>query len=127
TVTVDRTTGQVVDVVVGDKGDPARRETLALSPGQIEELWALGGRSEAVGGAPQDVEWAYAAGRLHVLQCRPVTTMPGTGDGEVRIWDNSNIIESYGEVTAPLTFSFARHMYGRLYREYCGLLGVPRK
>src|SRR5262249_35090428 len=142
TITLDRATATVTAAVVGEKRelvtvapgagchtvgvDPARREELALAPDQIERLRATGERIEALYGAPQDVEWAYAGGRLYVLQSRPITTMPGDGTGEVRIWDNSNIIESYGEVTAPLTFGFARYMYGRVYREYCSLLGVPR-
>jgi pyruvate,water dikinase len=142
TITLDRATATVTAAVVGEKRelvtvapgggcrtvevDPARREELALAPDQIERLRATGERIEALYGAPQDVEWAYAGDRLYVLQSRPITTMPGDGTGEVRIWDNSNIIESYGEVTAPLTFSFARYMYGRVYRECCSLLGVPR-
>ncbi len=28
-------------------------------------------------------------------------------EGELRLWDNSNIVESYSGVTTPLTFSFA--------------------
>jgi pyruvate,water dikinase len=142
TITVDRARAAVTDVVVGEKRDrvalrpgsgchlvevdPARRATPALTAEQIELLRATGEWIEKLYAAPQDIEWAFAGGRLHVLQSRPITTVPDDGTGEVRVWDNSNIIESYGEITAPLTFSFARHMYGRLYREYCSLLGVPR-
>ncbi|GAA1799094.1 phosphoenolpyruvate synthase [Planosporangium flavigriseum] len=144
TVTVDRTSGAVTDVVVGEKREritraagagcrtervePGRRAALALTTAQIHLLRATGERIEELYGAPQDVEWAFADDRLYVLQARPITALPG-GEGagdDVRVWDNSNIIESYGEITAPLTFSFAREMYGRVYREYCSLLGVPR-
>lgn len=41
------------------------------------------------------------------------------------LWDNSNIVESYSGVTTPLTFSFARGAYQRVYTELCRLLGVP--
>lgn len=44
--------------------------------------------------------------------------------GERRIWDNSNIIESYSGVTTPLTFSFARAVYEEVYRQFCGVMGV---
>lgn len=87
-------------------------------------------------GAPQDVEWALAddpAGgprRLFILQARPITTHVsspaaplGTG-GERRLWDNSNIVESYSGVTTPLTFSFARSVYEEVYIQFCRLLGV---
>ncbi|NJC74043.1 phosphoenolpyruvate synthase [Planosporangium thailandense] len=143
TITLDRATGAVTAVVVGEKRDrvmagpapgcrtvavdPQRRAEPALTPAQIDALRTTGERIEALYGRPQDIEWAFADGRLYLLQSRPITaTVEGDGGGDVRVWDNSNIIESYGEVTAPLTFSFARHMYGRLYREYCSLLGVPR-
>ena len=45
--------------------------------------------------------------------------------GELNIWDNSNIAESYGGVTTPLTFSFARRVYEEVYREFCRIFGVP--
>lgn len=48
------------------------RET--LSPEQVKTVaeWSL--RCEEHFGAPQDVEWAIAKGRFHLLQSRPVTT-----------------------------------------------------
>lgn len=45
--------------------------------------------------------------------------------GERRIWDNSNIVESYSGVTTPLTFSFARGVYEEAYPQLCRVLGVP--
>lgn len=78
-------------------------------------------------GRPQDVEWAIAGGRIWVLQARPITALVGVPDpdGEVRLWDNSNITESYGGITLPLTFSFARSAYEAVYRQFCRLLKVP--
>jgi rifampicin phosphotransferase len=58
--------------------------------------------------------------RLVILQARPITTLAG---GERRIWDNSNIVESYAGVTTPLTFSFARAVYEDVYRQFCGSWG----
>jgi phosphohistidine swiveling domain-containing protein len=60
----------------------------------------------------------------------PAATPAATGaepDGELRIWDNSNIAESYAGVTTPLTFSFALHAYEEVYRELVRLLGVPER
>jgi pyruvate,water dikinase len=143
TVTLDRASGAVKDTVIGQKServdahptgsgcvtedvDPARRERLCLDPGQLDSLRATAERIEELFGAPQDVEWAIADGRLWVLQSRPITNIAPDPDAEVRLWDNSNIVESFGAVTAPLTFSFARHSYHRVYRDYCAVLGVPR-
>lgn len=79
-------------------------------------------------GRAQDIEWAIERGRLHLLQSRPVTTLAGLADpdGGRRIWDNSNIAESYGGITTPLTFSFARTVYAEVYRQFCVMMAVPR-
>ena len=44
-----------------------------LEDDQIRELTAVVCRIEDIYGQPTDVEWAYAGGRLHVLQARPIT------------------------------------------------------
>ncbi|MGW4249738.1 phosphoenolpyruvate synthase, partial [Nocardia sp. NPDC004722] len=47
------------------------------------------------------------------------------GVDERRIWDNSNIIESFSGITSPLTFTTAADIYGRVYRGYAASLRVP--
>ena len=107
---------------------------------------AAAGLADALG-APQDIEWALsgegAPRRLLLLQTRPITTLgdavavasaasgilgaspgPTHSTGTRRVWDNSNIAESYGGVTTPLTFSFARGVYEEAYRQFCRLMGV---
>ncbi|MCM2255786.1 MAG: PEP-utilizing enzyme [Vicinamibacteria bacterium] len=88
----------------------------ALSEAQARALRDLGLKIERAFGEPQDVEWAIeASGQTWVLQARPVT---GTGAGRSqRVWDNSNIVESYPGLTLPLTFSFARQAYETAFRE----------
>ncbi|GAA2726946.1 phosphoenolpyruvate synthase [Actinocorallia aurantiaca] len=141
TLTLDRPSRVVGDAVIGEKAERLdagpggtalspvssfARERFALTNEQVGELGDLAEEIEDLFGAPQDVEWALRDGVFHVLQSRPITTLR-EAEGEVRVWDNSNIIESFGEVTAPLTFSFARHVYQRVYRDYVRLLGVPRR
>jgi pyruvate,water dikinase len=77
-------------------------------------------------GAPQDIEWALKDGRLYLLQSRPITSLRQLPDpdGALSLWDNSNIVESYGGVTTPLTYSFARYAYEQVYRRFLLLLGV---
>ena len=42
------------------------------------------------------------------------------------IYDNSNLAESYSGPTSPLTFSFARFVYEKVYIEFCSLMGVRK-
>jgi phosphohistidine swiveling domain-containing protein len=97
-----------------------------LDDEQVLAVAALARRCERHFGLPQDIEWALAGGSLYLLQSRPITALTGARDpdGAYALWDNSNIAESYGGVTTPLTFSFARHAYSAVYRELCRLLGV---
>jgi len=46
-----------------------------LEPAQLDEVLALGQSLEARMGWPVDVEGAFHHGRLHLLQCRPITTL----------------------------------------------------
>lgn len=147
---VDKLSGSVVESVLGEKAtgyragdaqgcvvvevDAAQRERSALTTAQLARLSEFGRKIEAAAGGPQDVEWAFDPdGRLWLLQARPVTTpvgavLRGAGetvpDGEQRIWDNSNIIESFNGLTSPLTFTTAADIYGRVYREYARSMGV---
>ncbi|MGD7652807.1 MAG: PEP/pyruvate-binding domain-containing protein [Verrucomicrobiales bacterium] len=85
---------------------------------------------ERVFGVPQDIEWAVDRdGELWLLQSRAITTLGKAADpdDEMRIWDNSNIAESYSGVTTALTFSFARRIYEHVYREFCHLMKVPER
>lgn len=125
-----------------------------LLPSQVRDIVELLHHVEAAMATPQDIEWAFADGRLYLLQARPITTLSieaavgqteRSGDGphksrpakqpsgrprnatpndQLTIWDNSNIVESYSGVTSPLTFSFARHVYEHVYMAFCRLMGV---
>ncbi|MBV9759375.1 MAG: hypothetical protein JO340_02325 [Acidobacteriaceae bacterium] len=78
---------------------------------------------------PQDIEWALDGEGLWLLQSRPITTLRdiADADGLSVVWDNSNIAESYGGITLPLTFSFASRAYEEVYRQFCTLMGVSRE
>ncbi|MEM1275596.1 MAG: PEP/pyruvate-binding domain-containing protein [Pseudomonadota bacterium] len=99
-----------------------------LSEEQAREVAALASQVETAFGSPQDIEWAFQDGHLHILQSRPITTplrpLPNE-DKTLMILDNSNIIESYPGLVSPLTYSFATYVYARVYRAFVRLLGVP--
>ncbi|MBM3271365.1 MAG: hypothetical protein FJZ01_27330, partial [Candidatus Sericytochromatia bacterium] len=104
---------------------PEKRDIACLARNQIEELVAAAARIRDHYGGHQDIEWAFAASRLHILQTRPITTLGEPRTGREIIWDNSNITESYSGVTSALTFSFASNAYQIVYAQVCDLLGVP--
>ena len=99
----------------------------AISDAQAVAVAELARRATRAFGRPQDIEWAIEGGRLYLLQSRPITTLDNLPDpdGMLNLWDNSNITESYNGVTTPLTFSFARHVYEGVYRQFCFILRVP--
>jgi pyruvate,water dikinase len=102
-----------------------RQKEPVLTSGDLLELATMLREVERHYGRPQDVEWGYAGGKLYLLQTRPVTTLSKNLDGALLIWDNSNIVESYGGITLPLTFSFARYVYREVYVQLCDILLVP--
>jgi pyruvate,water dikinase len=99
----------------------------AVADEQILAIADLARRASQHFGRPQDVEWAINGGTLYLLQSRPITTLAALPDpeGAPILWDNSNIVESYGGITTPLTFSFARRAYEEVYRQFCRIMGVP--
>jgi len=109
--------------------DPSIQESPSLSVAQIEEISAILKKLKSTYKRPQDIEFAFDNGQLYLLQTRPVTTLGQISDpnGEMILWDNSNIIESYPGVTTPLTFSFIIKMYESVYVQLCRLLGVSER
>jgi pyruvate, water dikinase len=50
-----------------------RARALCLGDRQLSALARLAARCERVVGGARDLEWAFAGGGLHLLQCRAVT------------------------------------------------------
>jgi rifampicin phosphotransferase len=102
-------------------------EPAAISDEQAIRIADLARQAAHQFGVPQDIEWAIADDALYLLQSRPITSLTGKADldGRYQLWDNSNIAESYAGVTTPLTFSFARHVYEEVYRQFVKILQVP--
>lgn len=110
--------------------DPILQDKPVLSSGEVRELRATGIQLEQLFGAPQDVEFCYdSRGRLYILQSRPITpSRKSHGREAFRIWDNSNIVESYPGLTLPLTFSFICANYEMVFRNAaCGLVRSERQ
>jgi len=121
-ITRKNTTGtEEISIVKEDQNEPSltneELKNLAKKAVFIEKLYRF----------PQDIEWAIKEGEVYILQARPVTTPTINDDGFLNIWDNSNIIESYGGLTLPLTYTFARYVYHQVYIQFCEVLMVPQK
>jgi len=136
---IERTVVRKTTAHVAPEGTSDGVETVAVSA-EDEDRAALDDSSVAAVadlarhcadhfGRPQDIEWCIRAGELFLLQSRPITSLFDLPepDGALNIWDNSNIAESYGGVTTPLTFSFARNAYEGVYRQLARTFGVPRR
>jgi pyruvate,water dikinase len=54
----------------------AQQRTAVLPPAWLERVAQLTVAVESYLGVPQDIEWAVAAGRLWLLQARPITGLP---------------------------------------------------
>ncbi len=102
-------------------------QTLApsLTDTELTSLFRLGHKIHQFYQRPQDIEWAIEQGRVYILQTRPVTSLNQDLLGYPNLWDNSNIVESYGGITLPLSFSFALRNYKAVYVQFCEVLGVP--
>ncbi len=103
------------------------REAPLLPAGQARAIAGLCREAALAAGCPQDVEWAIEQGRLFLLQARPITGLPEGPQGRAILWDNSNIVESFGGVVSPLTFSFAHRVYGAVYPQIARLVGVAER
>lgn len=122
-VVISRVQGTAEKLVSGEvDGETFRIGKGESSVEEFEDVVELVRRCEAFFGQPQDIEWCRdATGNLWLVQSRPITTLAPIR----RIWDNSNIAESYSGVTSPLTFSFASRVYAEVYRQFCRMMNVP--
>lgn len=89
------------------------KKAAVLSEKEIIEIKNTVLEIEALMSFPQDIEFCKSHdGQLYILQSRNITTINAS---EIKILDNSNIVESYPGITRPLTFSFAKSAYENVF------------
>ncbi|MDB5101583.1 MAG: phosphoenolpyruvate synthase/pyruvate phosphate dikinase [Cyanobacteria bacterium RYN_339] len=102
---IRRRDGRALDVTL-----VAERPVLEAS--QLEALAALGRQAQAFYGCPQDVEFAFAAGKLWLLQSRPITTVNFTGiEGE---WTTADFKD--GGVSASVCSPYMWSLYDSIWQ-----------
>ncbi|MBI1928967.1 hypothetical protein HYR99_32565 [Candidatus Poribacteria bacterium] len=124
-----------------------QRDIPSLRHEQMAELVKIGMQVEALYGAPQDIEWAFADGKFHLLQARPITTLTDAAqieqlrrqeiealekraDEEGTVWSRFNLSEVL-PAPLPMTWEIIREFmsgtggFGLTYREL-GFLPSPR-
>ena len=101
--------------------DPAEQTALKLP--FAAELYAVGTALEKLFAHPQDIEWAYKAGELYVLQSRAITTLSArdfhcvqkVSDqilGDPTYLAQTSITEAFARPT-PLSLSVLRYLYSQ--------------
>lgn len=103
------------------------KEKQILDDNQILKVKELVKKASDYFGRFQDIEWAIDGKNLYLLQSRPITTLSSNKEAKMNVFDNSNIVESYGGITTPLTFSFIRMVYENVYIELCKIFNVKQE
>lgn len=119
----DKTTGAVRSVKVGDKAlairglpeggtlqeplSAAMRTARCLDDAQVAALVAFGRQIEIAAGTPQDVEWCLEAGRIYIVQARPITSLyplpnPPPTDGMLHVYFSFGHVQMMPEAMPPL-------------------------
>jgi pyruvate,water dikinase len=115
-------------IYLNRQADAIEEESDLLSRAQAERLLQLLRECETIFSCPQDIEFAIAAGEVYLLQARPITTAKQRETFDTtRVFDGSNIQESYPGITSPLTFSFINSAYQEVYKSFCRLMGVEER
>jgi pyruvate,water dikinase len=95
-----------------EREDP-RHDTLTLTDDQVLALADQLARIEAHYGRPMDIEWAFEAGALYILQARPITThrslpegmMTAPGERRRLYWDVSVSVQGVFDPLSPMASS----------------------
>ncbi|MCY1078652.1 phosphoenolpyruvate synthase [Archangium lansingense] len=120
---VDKATGELLEVQVGDKALAIRpkpeggtweerlsedtRRARALDDAALRELVAMGVRIEKHYGKPQDIEWCIEAGKLYVVQTRPITSLyplpePAPDDEGLHVYASFGHFQMMTDAMPPL-------------------------
>jgi pyruvate,water dikinase len=128
---IERESGKVVTAHIATKDrclglgatgtvelQPANPDAPACTPAQLAELAALLRKVEAHYGYPQDIEWAFAEGRLYLLQSRPITRLP-------EHWTRDESAERFPNPVSRLNWELAEEGFHRSLAYSFARMGLP--
>ncbi len=132
---LDKTTGSVSRSIPGQKKtkvvcdpveggirevalDAATGSATCLTSWQIDQLSALMLRVEEATGFPQDIEWGFAKGAVHLFQARPITSIPPR-------WTRDESAERFPNVMTPLSWDLVDEGFHKSLDHSLDLMGLP--
>jgi pyruvate,water dikinase len=118
---IGRKSHRVVSAADGVKTealDEAQALRPCLGPDLLAKLATLMRDVEKSYQFPQDIEWAVASGRLHLLQSRPVTAIPPR-------WTRDESAERFPNAITPLAWDFVEEGFHRSLNHSFRLMGYP--
>ena len=149
---VDKSTGRVLTRQTADKQvmtvrmesrteeqpvPEALRRRPVLPDGVASELVRLGVQIEALYGMPVDIEWVRVAGKISIVQARPITALPEPEPAPPTSWKlpkgqyaamRNNIIELMADPLTPLFDTLGRKAINtslqRLMTQFFGKPGI---
>jgi pyruvate,water dikinase len=94
-------------------------EALCLSDEELQTLSALADECERVYGEGRDIEWAFAAGQLYLLQCRAVTrsagVVPAAPPPSASLAESLENVSLFSDLAAPDRDALARLFTERVF------------
>ena len=85
-----------------------QEQSIILNKSVFQEIINTINTIKGIYGEYVDIEFALLKDKVYVLQVRPITTLKIEN---TIVFDNSNIVESYPNITLPLTASFVKEAY----------------
>lgn len=86
---------------------------ILLTSDEVDKLIENVKKIENIFGKMLDIEFAIANNKIYILQVRKITTLDVNNP---IVLDNSNIVESYPNITLPLTQSFIKEAYYQVFK-----------
>ncbi len=105
--------------------EDAAQTRSSLTDNQLVSLAQIAKEIERTLGQPTDIEWAFDAEQLWILQARPITTVRPTADltSDDCEWSRTNFKETLPELPSPLSLSFLEQFMDRYILEHYRRLG----
>ncbi len=96
-----------------------RRNDAVLATAEAEQIANVSKQLETLFETPQDVEWAYTADELHILQSRPITSLSARPATEEQLVLFKPVAENFTEPLTPMSrdlFGSALPKIGAIYQ-----------